>query len=174
MAMSQKASAATGTTAMMASCQADNAEFGDIGFYLSSGFLSRSRTETTPSTCQASATMSRPAATVSGSPSRVTIPLETVTVNWSGSAKNSFWITFLMISRCISVSGPVDAQHVGPADDPDQLALFSDHRKALYPALVHKAGGAGDRLVRRHHDRRFGHEAGGGHGGRLGEFIAIS
>ena len=118
--------------------------------------------------------MSRPLAVLSGWPSRVTMPLETVTANWSGSARNSHLDHVLRdFLLDFAVRAAVDAQHVGPADDPDQLALFSDHRKALDPAVIHKAGGAGDRFVRRHHDGRFGHEISGGHRGRLGEFIVI-
>jgi hypothetical protein len=62
--MSQAASTITGTTAMTASCQADNAEFGSWVTSLRIGQTVAHRHD--PSTCHVSATMSRPLAVVSG------------------------------------------------------------------------------------------------------------
>ena len=72
------------------------------------------------------------------------------------------------------VRAAVDAQHVGPADDPGELGVVRDHQKALDPGVVHEAGGTGDGLVRRHHDGRLGHQVSGGNGGCLGEVAAMT
>ena len=60
-----------------------------------------------------------------------------------------------------------DREHVGPADNADQVAVRVGHREPLDPAVVHELRGLLDRVVRGHGHRRGRHQVTRGHPARL-------
>src|SRR5271165_2057409 len=141
MAMSHANNSTTGTTAMMVSCQTDSAMFGYIGlpfFRIGQPVTHRHDPLDVPGFGHDVASpdrafrvaLERDDAVGDGDGEVLRIGQEFASDHGLGDFLPDF-----------GIRAAVDAQHVGPADDPDQLASFSDHRKALDPAVIHEAGG---------------------------------
>jgi Domain of unknown function (DUF222) len=172
-ALSHTASAATGTTAITASCHADRAEFGFMRLHpvrVGEAVAHRYDPFDSPHLGQdVPALLNGFGAAFEGHDAVLDRDGEGARV----AAKVVQDHVLRDFRADLVVGAAVDTQHIDPADDPGQMTVLADHRKSFHPALVHEAGGAGDGFACRNGDRRRCHELGGGDRGRPGEIVVM-